>query len=200
MIVFTPLALPKLEPDNWETFWNIWNSNADYATKTYVHSHSDIKKGDNSLWRGLDIYERKPWAPNTAWKCPYYDMSNDLPNFMSSILSLNINIYRVKLLESLKDINSHSDDEKDKWHIRCFLHYPSPKSQWYITRPRQSERTYIDMPTDTNWFAYNDKYSWHGTDYNPEFPKIIMQLYFYDPITDLVQAGIDKYKEYTVEY
>jgi hypothetical protein len=37
MIIATPLDIPKLEPDNWTTFWDIWNTHADLLIKKYLN-------------------------------------------------------------------------------------------------------------------------------------------------------------------
>ena len=34
MIVYTPIDLPKIEPDNWDVFWDIWNG--------FLHSSSIV--------------------------------------------------------------------------------------------------------------------------------------------------------------
>ena len=58
------------------------------------------------------------------------------------------------------------------------------------------------MPADTNWFAYHDNNVWHGTDYDPAYPKILLQLYTSSIVTsdELIQRSFSKYKDYTVDY
>jgi len=101
-------------------------------------------------------------------------------------------------------VGAHSDDSADRWSIRAFMHYPSTEQQWYFTKPnnRDGERTYLRMPNDTNWFTYNDKNTWHGTDYDSSKPKILLQLYSKYVVTDddLIQRSFSKYKDYVIEY
>jgi hypothetical protein len=61
MIIFTPIDLPKLEPDSWEVFWNIWNTHADHLTKRKMNvDTSDAAIMSSNVWRGLDIYKIIP--------------------------------------------------------------------------------------------------------------------------------------------
>lgn len=201
MIVYTPLDLPRLEPDNWDTFWNIWNTHSDFAIKKSMNlTTSKTPVGSNEVWRGLDIF-KKPTG-RTSWECPYFDISSDLPVMHKSIDQLNIKtLYRVRLLQSLIDIDAHTDDNTDQWKIRGLLHYTDTKSQWYFTRPEGKERTYASLPSNVQWFGYNDKHAWHGTDYNPEHTKILIQLYFRESIDETVlQSNIETYKDYIIEY
>jgi hypothetical protein len=200
MIVYTPLNLPKIEPDNWDVFWNIWNVHSDIAVKkTINHSSSQSKIGDSNVWRGLDIF-RLGNIP-TSWDCPYVDIRNELPLLHESIINLKMrSLFKVRLLQSITDISAHSDDNTDTWKVRAFLHYPSSAPQWYFTKPNESDRVYIDLPESTNWFAYNDKHAWHGTDYDPENKKILLQLYFFEPIDDLIKSSIALYEPHTISF
>jgi hypothetical protein len=201
MIIYTPLDLPRLEPDNWDTFWNIWNTHSDVAIKKSTNLvTSKAPLGSSEIWRGLDIF--KKLTGRTSWECPYFDISSALPSMYNSIGLLNIKtLYRVRLLQSLVKVDAHSDDNIDQWKIRGFLHYTDTKSQWYFTKPADNERTYANLPRNVQWFGYNDKHAWHGTDFNPAHKKIIIQLYFKESIDEtLLQSNIETYKDYTIEY
>ena len=202
MIVYTPLDLPKLEPDDWDTFWNIWNTHSDFAIKKSMNlGNSKTPVGSTKVWRGLDIF-KKVIGNRTAWECPYFDISSDLPLMYDSIIRLNIKtLYRVRLLQSLVKIDPHTDDNADQWKIRGLLHYTDAKPQWYFTRPKGGEKTYATLPSNMQWFGYNDKHAWHGTDYNPDHKKILIQLYFYGSIDEaILQSNIKTYKDYIIDY
>lgn len=200
MIVYTPLNLPKLEPDNWDVFWNIWNTHSDFAIKKKInHNASPTAVGTSGVWRGLDIY-KKANLP-TAWECPFFDIRNDLPIMFNTIQQLDIkSIYLVRLLQSLEDIPSHSDDNTNTWKVRSFLHRTSSEPQWYFTKPKDTVRVCIRLPESTSWFAYNDKYSWHGSEYDPGHKKIIVQLFFLGSITPLIESNVKLYKEYLIDF
>jgi len=202
MIVYTPLDLPRIEPDDWDVFWDIWNQYSDNLVKVlYNGPHSDPAVGSNDIWRGLDIYKN----PNTlnSWQAPFYDIKEKLPKLYSTITSLPIsNIRQVRLVSSKLQVNPHTDDNKDMWVARAYFHYTSPKEQWYFTKPGEyyGNRTYITRAPETNWFTYNDKYCWHATDHDPEYLKILLQVFASSLPKELVEQSIEKYKDYTITY
>ena len=201
MIVATPLDLPKIEPDNWDTFWKIWNKESRNAIKIKKNTDMSVSPiGQSNLWQGLDIYKNYNLVP--TWNVPYYNIKNDLPILHQQILNLPFKyIYCVRILKSLADINAHTDDNKDHWAVRAFWHCNDVDSQWYFTQPHHhaSEKTFFHLPNDTNWFAYNDKHAWHGTVYRKAYPKFLMQVFIAGDITPLINSSIDKYKEYTIQ-
>lgn len=202
MIVYTPLDLPNIEPDNWDVFWKIWNErSAPLVKRTMVRSAgSATPVGTNDMWRGLDLY-RVPTA-SPAWTAPLYTPVDELPNMMGSLFKLGLkNITLIRLVSSLTDFGSHTDDNLDRWVIRGYFYYTSKSSQWYFTKPMDSSgpRTYAQLPNDTMWFAYNDKNCWHGTTFDNSARKILIQITCADVI-DLVDNSKEKYKDYTINY
>ena len=201
MIVATPLDLPRIEPDDWDIFWRIWERESKNAIKIKKNSqYSKSLIGESHVWQGLDIYKNYNLVP--AWNVPYYDISKELPILYQQILNLPFKyIYRVRILKSLTDIEPHSDDNRDQWVVRALWHCDDKESQWYFTHPRidATEKTFFHLPKYTNWFAYNDKHAWHGTIYRNAYPKFLIQIFIAGDITSLVNSSIDKYKEYTIE-
>jgi hypothetical protein len=199
MIVATPLDLPIIEPDNWEVFWTIWNREAKTLVKKRINvSTSALAIGATTAWRGLDIFKQHDIL--TAWDAPFYDASADLPKFYNAIRLLPFkNIFRIRLVSSLIDLEAHTDDNVDKWAVRALLHCKDLKPQWYFTKPNNKEfKHFFQLPLDTNWFAYNDKHSWHGTIYNKEYPKILLQIFMLSNPISLVNSSIEKYKDYVI--
>lgn len=201
MIVATPLDIPPIIPDDWNVFWNVWNQNSKPLIKVKQNLlQSDALLGQDDLWQGLDIYRK--YNVTTAWSAPYYDISTELPKLYQSIVELPLNfIHRVRILSSKVDIAAHSDDNLDKWSVRAFLKNDDPESQWYFTEPRKDtvNRQFLKMPTDTNWFAYNDKHSWHGSIFKEQYPKLLLQVFVAGDIMPLINRSISKYKNYIIE-
>lgn len=202
MIVYTPLDLPKIEPDNWDIFWNIWNRHAGDIVKVASNgSHSDSAVGRKDIWRGLDIIAIRGYK--SIWTAPFYDISQELPKLYTALKELPIpGIQRIRLVSSLQQIFPHSDDNKDTWVARAYFHYTAPEEQWFFTRPGDfsGAKSYITRPKETNWFSYNDKHCWHATDYSKEYPKILLQVYSQSVPQELINASITKYKDYTITY
>lgn len=205
MIVFTPIDLPKIEPDNWEVFWEIWNKHSASLVKTKMNTkYSLTPVGASDLWIGLDIIKKTQIEP--SWRAPFFDIKDLLPNLYNT---LNINLPGAKLIrlvQSQTSFASHTDDNMQVWPLRAYLHYTSDKPQWYFTKPNDMEgqRTYATLPEDTNWFAYNDRNSWHGTDFDPYNKKILLQVFGYatpyNTPSDLLNRSIEKYKNYTINF
>lgn len=202
MLIFTPADLPKIEPDNWDIFWDIWNTHSRPLVKVRQNTELSLAPiGSNDTWTGLDIYVK--YNVNMPYTAPYFDIKEHLPNMFNQLSNIAPNLYRVRLLQSHVNILSHTDNNTDLWNLRAFLQNTDAFTQWYFTKPHESfgERTYINMPSDTNWFMYNDKHCWHGTDYDPNSKKILLQAFcFGTPMNGLLDRSSIKYKEYTLEY
>jgi hypothetical protein len=201
MIVYTPLDLPKAEPDDWNVFWEIWNTYSGKLFKTMSNgTHSDAVVGRSDIWQGLDIYKNSNF---NSWQAPFYNIKEQLPKLYSTLILLPIsNIRQIRLVSSKLQVDPHSDDVKDIWVARAYFHYTAPKEQWFFTKPGDyhGKRSYITRPAETNWFAYNDKYCWHATDYDEKYPKILLQIFADGLSTNLIDSSIEKYKDYTINY
>lgn len=204
MIVATPLNLPRIEPDNWNIFWDIWNEHsADLVKVKQNVSFSAASVGNTSIWKGIDIFRREiREPPASAWSAPFVDIKKSLPKLYNVCSSLPFNeVYRVRLITSLCNITAHTDDDRDRWSVRAYFHYTDNKDQWYLTKPHdpKGQRRYLHVPHDTNWFVYNDRHCWHGTDFNPDHPKILLQVYANISNDDpSIVSSIEKYKEFTI--
>ncbi len=199
MIIATPLDIPKIEPDNWDVFLSIWNTQAKDLIKVKMNNGSPVPVGTQSTWTGLDIFKSDN-GYDVSWQAPFYDISTELPNMFNNIKKLPFAIERVRIIQSVRSIPAHSDDNTDRWNIRAMFHYTDPEPQWFFTRPGdRSEKFFLKMPSDTNWFAYNDGHCWHGSKYNEQHQKLLIQIYLLDgSISALLNTSINKYKDYTI--
>jgi hypothetical protein len=201
MIVATPLNLPRIEPDNWDIFYKIWNEHSGPVKKIKVNNNPFYTKeiGDDTAWQGLDIYKKT--NINLALDAPYFNIKHELPIMFNSIENLPIkNIYSVRILQSKIEVLPHTDRNKDEWAVRAFLQYTDTNPQWYFTdQVNLKTRHFLNLPNDTNWFAYNDASCLHGTVYNPLHPKLLVQVHFFGSILNLIQDSINKYKDYTID-
>jgi len=203
MIVATPLDLPSVVPDNWDSFWNIWNKYGKPIVKTYQnHKGSYSRIGDTDVWKGLDVYKNNLFR--SAWEAPYYDIREELPLMYQMITKIPLFslVTGVRIVESLGKIPSHTDDNIDRWNVRAMLHYTDSSPQWFFTKPNDIKNTVLlTLPQSTNWFAYNDKHTWHGSNYNPEHPKLLIQMFGVGfKGEQLLQRSVEKYKEYAISY
>lgn len=196
MIIYTPLDLPRIEPDDWDIFWKIWNDHAKPMYKK-LKGGWEFYRPDKSLWHGIDIY--KETEKIHAWPAPYYDIQYELPNLYNLIKTLPLTVERARLVESKESFGAHTDDNVDKWVARAHFYNQAAHGQWFFTAPGGiGEKFYMSGPEDTNWFAFNDRHCWHGTDYDSNRPKILLQIYTTNMPDELISRSIDKYKGYTI--
>ena len=199
MIIATPLDIPRIEPDNWEVFWKIWQQESRYAVKVKTNVDTSLSPvGQDDLWTALDIYRRHDLK--TIWEVPYYNIKDDLPIMYNTILNLPFKyVQSARLLISQKDILAHTDDDRNKWSVRAILHCNDPDPQWYFTQPGGTDRKFFNLPADTNWFAYNDHHCWHGSVFNNQYPKLLLQVFTFGDDTTIINNSINKYKNYTIK-
>jgi hypothetical protein len=199
MIVATPLDIPKIEPDNWEVFWKIWQRESKYAVKVKTNVDTSLSPvGQDNLWTALDIYKRHDLK--TALEVPYYNIKDDLPEMYNRILNLPFKYMQsVRVLSSQQDILAHTDDGRNNWSVRALLHCKDPEPQWYFTQPGgDGNRKFFRLPTDTNWFAYHDRHCWHGSVFNNQYPKLLLQVFTFGDDTTIINSSIEKYKDYVI--
>lgn len=204
MIVAHALDLPKIEPDNWDTFWDIWNNNSQSLIKVgYGDNHryqSATQLGSRDHWIGMDVF-RTPLQWH--WVAPFVDISKTLPNMYNTLTSLELpNIRLVRIVQSIKDHSAHSDTGSDSWEVRAMLKCDNPSKHWYYTPyGNKGTRESLRLPNDTNWFTYNDTKCHHGTIYFPDSPKYLIQVYYGGKISiDLLSRSIDKYPESVISF
>lgn len=202
MIIFTPVDLPIIKPDNWNVFWDIWYTYSKPLIKQKMNNDfSQVGIGYDSAWIGLDIFKRTPDNRLVCYHAPFYDISKKLPIMYKFLKEFDTECFTVRLCQSIKDIPSHTDDNIDQWSLRAYFFYTANTQQWYFTKPhdRYGNKTYITLPSSTNWFMYNDKHVWHGTDYNQVHSKILLQVFSNNSYNLLAQVSKEKYSRYTLK-
>lgn len=196
MIIYSPIDLPKIQINDWNKFWEVWKLTAKQLVRVREIGYSNVPTGISSNWIGIDIFRKYNYMP--VYYAPLIEVI-EIDSLKEHFPTLNC----VRIIQSTEDILSHTDDNNDDWKVRGMLHYTSNKSQWYFTKPedRFGDRHYMKLPDNTMWFTYNDKYCWHGTDYDSEHPKLLIQLYFSEPLSNkLLQESFEKYKDYVIEF
>ena len=201
MIVSYPLDLPKIEPDDWDVFMKIWNENSDYITKTdYLDQPhtSAISLGQHTGWKGIEIINRKP----NNWSAPFVDIKTLLPKMYNQLANLPIpDVQIVRVLSAQGDIPLHQDSGFPLWEIRAFLKCQDPSIEWYFTANHDKQtKVPLRMPTETNWFTWEDSKCYHGTRKLIIYPKFLIVL-VYDGVLpeDLAKRSFEKYKEYAID-
>lgn len=205
MIIYTPVDLPNLEVDDWDKFWEFWEQNSKHIVKVHMNvAGSLVSLGNRDMWKGLDLYKKNHFI--TSYLAPVVNASKDFPKLQESIdklISLVPEITCIRLLQSQIDVGSHTDGNRDEWNLRGILHYTSPKDQWYFTKPNEmhGERHYVSFNKDTMWFSYNDKHCWHGSVFDADHKKILVQVFTKGSFSEsIIKESINKYKDNVIEF
>jgi hypothetical protein len=206
MVIATPLDIPPLVPDDWEVFWDIWNTNSDNLVKTHFipqdpgnrPAYNNSQLGRNDIWIGMDIYQTRFAEKRTLWQSPYIDISQKLPKMHQQCLDLPfLNINCVRIVKSLINFKPHSDDGLNTWRIRSMFHHPWKEQQWSFSLPEGNKLLPLNLPEETNWFSYNDKHCWHATAYNPDKEKLLVIVDGFVPPALLIKSQ-EKYKNFVL--
>lgn len=193
-ISWLPLHIPKIEPDNWDLFWELWNKN-----KTIM--------GKSAVWESVGIWS-SPESGISAMHndFPYLmdDWSKYFPSMFEKIRSAMpfSRIDNIRLSSNIKPVRPHIDPVPtmypwpnsmrvmlwDTNDVPTFYLLPWPESsfmqppisdidvipgQTYILGDIPPEdKIYVDLPANTNTFIFSNGEFLHGADLAS--PKIIL--------------------------
>jgi len=221
-IPWVPLDIPKIEPDDWDLFWQLWNE-----------KNADITRGnpkESQYWKGLccwlnpEIDHTKFNYSNTVID----DWSKHFPKMFEQIFNCLpfYSIEKVVLWSNINEVNPHFDPDAviypfpdslrimlwntndqptfyvNKWPERSSdFNPPSVKVRTGGTgygiksaRVPQEDRMYVNIPTDTNTFVFNNGAFLHGADLAK--PKIIMAVKGRPDIYKWLRALETSYEKY----
>jgi hypothetical protein len=190
-IPYIVLPIPKIEPDDWALFWNLW-----YKEKTVM--------GKSAVWESVGIWS----APsNTVHQDFPYSENNwveHFPNMFDKVFSAMpfSRIDNIRLSMNIKPVNPHIDpyptmypwpnslrvmlwDTNENptfyllsWPESSYEQPPIPKidvipNQTYILgNIPQQDKIYVNLPVDSNTFVISNGEFLHGADLSK--PKIIL--------------------------
>lgn len=199
-VPYIPVDVPKIEPDNWDLFWELWDQHRDRIKR-------DINEPD--YWQGVMIYLHPTIDPsnfnfNTT---PISDWTKHFPKMFKAIKEAVpfTFIEKIVLWQNVREVDPHFDPDAFVYpwpdSLRVMLHDTNKKPTFYMTKwPTRSvnfnppptfekkhglfgvksrdvlkeNRLYIDLPKETNTFLLNNGAFLHGADFGSE--KIIMAI------------------------
>mgnify|MGYP003578359606 CR=1 FL=1 len=193
MIISTPLSLNKLVPDDWEKWWNIWHTHSRPLVKSRASPNSS-----SGLHHGFDVYKCSD-SFRAVYSAPYIDLSTLYPSLFEQVMALPINVYAIRFVMSLGNFPAHIDNKIPNWQIRNLFWCEDPEPQWYYTKLDEDKREFLQLPPETNWWAYLDGAVKHGTVYRDNYKKILIQV-FSDTSSTKKYAlqEIPKFPQYTM--
>jgi hypothetical protein len=219
-VKWLPLDVPRIEPDDWELFWKLWNE-----------KQSDITRGlkETQFWKGLCCY-LNPEIDHTKFNYKNTvidDWTNHFPKMFQQLFDCLPfhSIEKVVLWSNINEVTPHIDPDAviypwpDSLRVMIWDTNDGPTfwiSEWpertadYDPKPisvrtgaaygvnaamvPHEKRTYVDLPPDTNTFVFNNGAFLHGADLAK--PKIIMAIKGRPKINEWLKALEPSYNKY----
>lgn len=193
-VVSTPLDLPKLEPSNWNQWWQFWEQHAKPLKK--IRPTPNKQSGDHF---GFDVFRHRAFLP--AYFAPLVDLKSFDAHLYDSIMNVPVKIYCARFIMSTGDFLPHVDMNFSSWAIRCMFHCDDPNPQWYYTDLKNENRQMLKLSSKTNWWTYLDGAIKHGTTFNSHYPKILLQLFTEtQSANELAKLNIGRFPDETHTY
>lgn len=185
-ILAVPLKLPRLEPDTWEQFWDIWQRDAvDYIRRL---PDSAGNRGPKPGWSGF-VWEFGHEPYQKMWDVTAKDYSSELPKLKAQLDALPCRVLRILFQSNSNPIPEHRDGMIFTDHLpypsvlRYMIYDENTKPNFYFTKSFKGERRYLTLPPETNCFTYNNPKIYHAAEYFGK-KKIIAHV-----VIDLIDEG-----------
>jgi hypothetical protein len=181
LVLYSPLDVPKIEPNNWDEWWEIWNTYSAVATKKII-THNPHK----SVWKSLELYrytESSPVIDNIVYECPRCPDSPVIQDLVRQIKEALPGIVRyIRVIENQSFILFHTDNSEPYFQFRTLMWTTNNKLNWLLRRKNEVRRP--ELPPESNTFFYYDFHTQHCAPYLPHISKGIIQV-FIDPAPEL---------------
>jgi hypothetical protein len=193
-IISTPLIFPKVEPNNWDEWWNVWKQNSKTLLK--------VTKNHNRLqapWKGMDIFIAKGVDPIniTGYVAPYVDCSNLFSTLFDNIDQLPIDVRVIRAVSSFQKVYPHSDLTTESFSVRSLLYDNNLKSTFYYNF--DDKQVYQQLPSDSNTWGYWDHKCKHGTDYHAGYFKILLMYIGEEKLNIDISKSINHYADLVIK-
>jgi len=194
-VLYTPLNIPKIVPNDWDQWWDVWNKNTDKLTKK--HKTHNPTYGSNDVWNGVTLYQ----SPNSimTYDCPDVSDTPVAKNISEQVLdNIPCRIMCIRVIENLHGVGFHTDHSISKQQLRSILWSTYHDPVWYFRLKEEIKQ--FSLPEDTNTFFYVDNPLEHAAIYDRTKSKGLLWIYGYQPIdsklTALAESSAEKFKQY----
>lgn len=224
-VPWVPVDVPKIEPDDWDLFWKLWNE-----------KNSDITRGnpkESQYWKGLCCW-LNPAIDHTKFNYSNTvvdDWSGHFPKMFEQIRNCLpfYSIEKIVLWSNINEVNPHFDPDVVIYpfpdSLRVMIWDTNEEPTFYVgkwpkrdaefnpatvavktggtgygiksSRIPEDKRMYVNLPPDTNTFVFNNGAFLHGA--RLAKPKIIMAIKGRIDVYKWLKAlesSYNKYKDY----
>jgi hypothetical protein len=221
-----PLALPRFELDDTETFWRVWNQEVVAVERQHIDRGAigkDAPVMSFTQWEGLAMYEDATLLSKAAWNTRISTaLAATQHRFLKSVFEeLPFRRIRsVRLWSANREVRAHYDGNmppsldgvlRFPTEIRIMLDDQNPRETFWLTpvakhspqtQVPEVDKHYVKLPIDTNTFAWNNEDFLHGADFDPQYRKILVVIKGWidvDRLESLLDQSINKYPEYIIK-
>lgn len=172
-LISTPLNFNKVEPNNWEDWWKLWNREATTLSKV-VPNHN----AGTASWRGLDIYVKDGVRSEllTQYACKNVNCADLFSSIFDNIHLLPLDVQVVRAISSESTIWPHHDGLMNSHSIRTMLYDENTDPTWYYI-DKNNKKSYQQLPDSSNTWMFMDRRAKHGTDFHMNRQKILICYY-----------------------
>jgi hypothetical protein len=178
-LVWTVLDAPIIKPHDWDFFWAAWHKHAG-ASHIVKSDPAGNKASDASkkidFFKGLNIYAKHPdMLKDNHWEVPFLDYKEIFPNLLDDLDAAVpwAEIHFCRLWMSNQPIPFHRDHTKEDVALRAMIYNENAKGTFKVFKAGAGVN-YVELPEQTNMFAYNNAKCLHGSDREEGVNKIIL--------------------------
>jgi hypothetical protein len=196
--VSVPLIFPKVVPNDWEIWNNVWEKNKKFVPKS-LHT----KNIGQVYWLGFDIYVKPGIDSNDImpYICKNVNCPELFPSLFDNLDKLPIEVHVVRVLQSFNRVPAHQDFASRTGYnsIRSLLTDNNPTQTWWY-EDSNTNKHYLKLPEDTNTWWYDDAKVKHGTDFYIGYKKqlVMYQGLIKDSLESVLENSIQKYSDYVI--
>jgi hypothetical protein len=196
----TILDIPRIVPDDWDTWWDYWNKESKRLSKVYASQNGE--PGLNH-WHGVQIYGDDtvfdPWDIKTV------DCQHLFPKMFETIFSLPINIQRIRAVKSLGMFTPHKDHPFPLLSCRVMFHDTNPTPTFFYLANNKVSFQHVpklEEENNSNTWIYPDQSCDHGTFHSTDYEKILFMIlgeWDTEKLNELIDRSLEKYKDFVIK-